>query len=35
MGNMLGALSLTAAAKWVLKDGVGLFATFIVGLFGG
>ena len=35
MGNTPGALPLTAAAKWVLKDGVGSFATLIAGSFGG
>ena len=29
------ALPLTAAAKWVLKDGVGSFATLLAGAFGG
>ena len=35
MGSAPGALPLTAAAKWVLKDGVGSFATLIAGSFGG
>ena len=30
-----GALPLTAAAKWVLKDGVGSVATLLAGSFGG
>ena len=35
MGSTPGALPLTAAAKWVLKDGVGSFATLLAGAFGG
>mmetsp|Transcript_1045 Transcript_1045/g.3345 ORF Transcript_1045/g.3345 Transcript_1045/m.3345 type:complete len:500 (+) Transcript_1045:39-1538(+) len=35
MGSTPGALPLTAAAKWVLKDGVGSIATLLAGSFGG
>ena len=35
MGSTPGALPLTAAAKWVLKDGVGSVATLLAGSFGG
>ena len=35
VGSTPGALPLTAAAKWVLKDGVGSFATLLAGAFGG
>jgi hypothetical protein len=31
MGSAPGALPLTAATKWVLKDGVGSFATLFAG----
>lgn len=35
MGSAPGALPLTAATKWVLKDGVGSFATLAAGSLGG
>ena len=35
MGSTPGALPLTAATKWVLKDGVGSFATLAAGALGG
>lgn len=35
MGSTPGALPLTAATKWVLKDGVGSFATLFAGSLGG
>lgn len=35
MGSTPGALPLTAATKWVLKDGVGSFATLAAGSLGG
>jgi hypothetical protein len=35
MGSTPGALPLAAATKWVLKDGVGSFATLLAGVFGG
>ena len=34
MGSTPGALPLAAATKWVLKDGVGSFATLLSGVVG-
>ena len=34
MGSTTGALPLAAATKWVLKDGVGSFATLLSGVVG-